>query len=167
MHHNDPHAGCGHIQCACDSAFTLQAHLPEPAFEMLQVGLADAFQAVRLNYSALRWKLARISGAEASSAALVPSSINPICYRTTDYIIFAIFSKMKRLRFSWRGVSNQRCWLHLACAGGGGAGQRDVPGCPPDRAVAGAALSVIQREGKSNVEDYAGGHEGAGSSVDH
>ena len=35
------------------------------------------------------------------------------------------------------------------------------------RAVAGAALSVFQREGESDAENYAGGDEGAGGAVDY
>jgi hypothetical protein len=42
-------ADCCHVDGACDSAFVLHAHFPKWTLQMLHIGLAHAFKAVRLN----------------------------------------------------------------------------------------------------------------------
>jgi len=88
MHDNNAHADGGYIDRAGDSALALQAHLPQGSFEMLQVGLADSFEAVLLNqfYNAL--KAGSDIERRASSAALVSSSRNPTAHRIVKLYLF-------------------------------------------------------------------------------
>ena len=51
MHDDHPSSGRRNIGCPGYAVLTLQAHLPDPTFEMLYVWFAQSLQAVALDHS--------------------------------------------------------------------------------------------------------------------